>query len=135
MKTIQYASVLAIGIVLGALASSWAQHRMPDQGVDTKVLYEDEYVRFARLVIQPRRYVRPHTHPGDETGYVAKGSVVWAVRDGPCTPLQEGKTLAVRAETTMTVTNNTDDVVIFYSLIAGLHGKEAIQDAPGKICE
>ena len=134
MKEFHHASVLALVTILAALASSCAQHQHTDEGVAAKELYRDEYVRLTKLEIQPRKTVSPHTHPGDEVGYVAEGSVMLKTGDGTCTPVKEDETFTVPAETTMTVTNNTDKVTTLYSLIAGLHGKEPLHRVAGEIC-
>ena len=42
------------------------------------------------VTLQPGAQVPFHTHPGDEAGYVAHGSVLWKVRGQPDKQLQAG---------------------------------------------
>jgi quercetin dioxygenase-like cupin family protein len=47
-------------------------------------------------VLPPGTAVGFHEHPGDETGYVIKGSVIWKVRGQPGI-VDKGKPLATPA--------------------------------------
>jgi quercetin dioxygenase-like cupin family protein len=42
------------------------------------------------VTLAPGAVVAFHTHPGDEAGYVVKGSVIWKVRGQPDKTLQAG---------------------------------------------
>src|SRR5262245_44442398 len=84
MKTIRGALVFAHLMILSAVASSCGEHQHADEGVAPKELYRDHYVRLTKLEIQPRKTVSPHTHPGEEVGYVAEGSLLLKIGDDPC---------------------------------------------------
>jgi len=64
----------------------------------------------AAVEFQPGGTVGPHTHPGEEIGYILEGALVFEIAGKPDVTLTAGQTFFIPAGTVHNATNRTSSV-------------------------
>jgi quercetin dioxygenase-like cupin family protein len=101
--------IIVMLVVAGIVAGLSAQQ----VGFKRTVLQQGDLSMAGREVVtavaefQPGATVGPHTHPGEEVGYILEGSVVLEQAGKPTVTLGAGKTFLIPPGTVHNATNHT----------------------------
>jgi quercetin dioxygenase-like cupin family protein len=97
-------SLIAVFVVVGAVSAQQA-------GFSRTVIQRGDLSTPGREVVsalaefQPGATVGPHTHPGEEAGYLLEGTLVFEQAGKPTVTLKAGETFFVPAGTVHNATN------------------------------
>ena len=91
---------VAVGVVLGAVGMTAAQHDEKHESVrslavreiDEKLDGKETSATAVEVTFEPGQAGAPHRHPGPAFGYVVEGEYEWAIDDQPAKILKAGET-------------------------------------------
>jgi quercetin dioxygenase-like cupin family protein len=88
--------VAALALSVGAIADDALADQAQAQAQRTILQHQDQSevsgkeIILGTVVLPPGASVGYHVHPGEEAGYIIKGSVIWKVRGQPDKTLKAG---------------------------------------------
>ena len=80
------------------------------------------------VTLSPGAVVALHTHPGDEAGYIVKGTVVWKVRGQPDKTLKAGDSFFNPRGSAHSIVGGADGATVFSTWIVD-KGKPLVEPA------
>jgi quercetin dioxygenase-like cupin family protein len=110
--------MVAVGVVLGAIGMTAAQHDEKHESVrslavreiDEKLDGMETSATAVEATFEPGQAGAPHRHPGPAFGYVLEGEYEWAIDDQPAKVLKVGETFYEPGECLHRVTRNPGKV-------------------------
>jgi quercetin dioxygenase-like cupin family protein len=130
IRTVMIVTFVLLGIGTLVIAQQGGFKRTVLQQVDASVPGRELVTAAAEF--GPGASSGPHTHPGDEVGYVLEGTVVIALDGKPAVTLSSGKAFHIPAGTVHNATNSGSGPARVLATYLVEKGKPVATPAPSK---